>query len=319
MNSNDAIAIQGFVEKRFGVDVLTNLNNIHQGGLNNSKGRDYENYFQLYRAFELASQDIDHSQHILTCQELAFIDDICHWDLENSIKHNYQAKNSSGVAADWTSEITARCERQTIIDIELHKVNESRNYLLVSCANKAQNNLVKIPSTLKTLNTCTFFPYYKTLLEMIQNTNLKGFIESLTCTDSPSQLDFAASLILGFLNDGETRTIKALFERACCEGNPNPFIKFREKIDGKIPDWVKEIVTASSSEVKFGLECDRVYLELASGLRLTVKLDNILCIPESKIQEINNIRDLANLFLWVTSQELDSQDSSPVGGVNGYA
>jgi hypothetical protein len=40
----------------------------------------------------LASQNIDHSKHLLSCQELAFIDDICYWDLEKSVKHNFQAK-----------------------------------------------------------------------------------------------------------------------------------------------------------------------------------------------------------------------------------
>ena len=109
-------SLELFVEKELGKPVLLNLQHIHTGGINNQKGRDYEDFFQLFKAFELASQDIDHSKHLLSCQELAFIDDICYWDLEKSVKHNFQAKNSSGSAADWTSEITTRCERQTIID-----------------------------------------------------------------------------------------------------------------------------------------------------------------------------------------------------------
>lgn len=70
--------IESFVEKELGKDVLLSLKRIRVGGTNNQKGRDYENYFQLFKAFELASQDIDHEKHLLSCQELAFIDDICH-------------------------------------------------------------------------------------------------------------------------------------------------------------------------------------------------------------------------------------------------
>ena len=87
-------SLELFVEKELGKPVLLNLQHIHTGGINNQKGRDYEDFFQLFKAFELASQNIDHSKHLLRCQEMAFIDDICYWDLENSVKHNFQAKNS---------------------------------------------------------------------------------------------------------------------------------------------------------------------------------------------------------------------------------
>ena len=73
-------SLEVFVEKELGKPVLLNLQHIHTGGINNQKGRDYEDFFQLFKAFELASQDIDHSKHLLSCQELAFIDDICYWD-----------------------------------------------------------------------------------------------------------------------------------------------------------------------------------------------------------------------------------------------
>lgn len=178
--------IESFVEKELGKDVLLSLKRIRVGGTNNQKGRDYENYFQLFKAFELASQDIDHEKHLLSCQELAFIDDICHWDLEKSIKHNFQAKNSSGSAADWTSEITIRCERQTILDTKFHKITESKNYLLVSCENKRTSNLEKVPEKLRKLNTCIFFPYCKNLVELLDQTNLGHYISILIGTNDTS-------------------------------------------------------------------------------------------------------------------------------------
>ena len=52
-------SLELFVEKELGKPVLLNLQHIHTGGINNQKGRDYEDFFQLFNAFELASQNID--------------------------------------------------------------------------------------------------------------------------------------------------------------------------------------------------------------------------------------------------------------------
>ncbi|QFS18668.1 hypothetical protein FHP22_14965 [Acinetobacter indicus] len=313
-------SIELFVEKELGKKVLSNLKKIHIGGTNNKKGRDYENFFQLFKAFELASQDIDHQKHLLSCQELAFIDDICYWDLENSIKHNFQAKNSSGSAADWSSEITTRCKRQTILDTKFHNIGESRNYLLVSCEKKKTNNLKKVPVRLRKLNTCIFFPYCKTLVELLDQTKLKTYIAELIETDEPSQVDYAAKLILGVLQGTSAQDIKSIFEQACSNASPNPFVKFRktDNFHREIPDWIKQIVTASSNKLTYRLQSNRIYLYAASGIEVSASLDLILQVSESVIQEITTTKDLAMLFMSLTSRELDdmdtSLDSSPSGG-----
>lgn len=312
-------SLELFVEKELGKPVLLNLQHIHTGGINNQKGRDYEDFFQLFKAFELASQNIDHSKHLLSCQELAFIDDICYWDLEKSVKHNFQAKNSSGSAADWTSEITTRCERQTIIDTKFHKIQESRNYLLVSCERKKENNLQKIPVSLQPLNTCIFFPYFKNLVELLDQTELKYYIELLIESNDNTQVDYAAMLILGVLKAGTSQDIKSIFEQACSNAHPNPFKKFRkeEATGQEIPDWIKQIVTTSSNNTTYRLQSNRVYLSYETGFEVSASLDLILKVPVSKIQEITNIKDLAMFFMFLTSSELDvdtSLDSSPLGG-----
>jgi len=312
--------IELFVEKELGKTVLLNLKRIHVGGNNNKKGRDYENFFQLFKAFELASQDIDHEKHLLSCQELAFIDDICHWDLEKSIKHNFQAKNSSGSAADWTSEITTRCKRQTILDTKFHSINESKNYLLVSCEKKRIDNLKKVPVKLSKLNTCIFFPYCQNLVELLDQTNLKHHISTLIENDDPSQIDYAANLILGVLQGRSSKDIKSIFEQACSTAHPNVFIKFRNtsSFNSKIPEWIEQIVTTSSNNTTYRLKSGRVYLSIGTGIEVSASLDLILQVPESKYQEIINTKDLAMLFMSLTSEELNSidtsLDSSPLGG-----
>ncbi|WAU73623.1 hypothetical protein [Acinetobacter sp. TR11] len=312
--------IELFVEKELGKAVLLNLKRIHIGGTNNKKGRDYENFFQLFKAFELGSQDIDHRKHLLSCQELAFIDDVCHWDLEKSIKHNFQAKNSSGSAANWTSDITTRCKHQTILDKKFHNITKSKNYLLVSCEKKRIDNLKKVPIKLNKLNTCIFFPYCKNLVELLDQTNLKHYVTTLIETDEPSQIDFAANLILGVLQGRSSEDVKSIFEQACSSAYPNPFIKFRNNTSTncEIPKWVEQIVTTSSNNTTYRLQSGRVYLCIATGFEVTASLDFILQVPESKYQEITNTKDLAMLFMSLTSDELNnidtSLDSSPLGG-----
>ncbi len=99
---NDNQSLIDFVRITFGEDTATKLKNVHQGGLNNSKGRDYENFFQLYKVFEIASKDnCDFSKHLVATQVMGFVDDICYCDEEHSIKYNYQAKNSDGATSDY--------------------------------------------------------------------------------------------------------------------------------------------------------------------------------------------------------------------------
>lgn len=312
--------IELFVEKELGNAVLLNLRRIHIGGTNNKKGRDYENFFQLFKAFELASQDIDHEKHLLSCQELAFIDDVCHWDLEKSIKHNFQAKNSSNSAADWTSKISVRCKLQTVLDKKFYNITESKNYLLVSCEKKRTNNLKKIPVRLRKLNTCIFFPYCKNLVELLDKTELKQHISTLIETDEISQIDFAANLILGVLQGRNSQDIKSIFEQACSNAHPNVFIKFRKNSSTTvgIPEWIEQIVTTSSNNTTYRIQSGRVYLSIGTGFETSASLDLILRVPESKYQEITNTKDLAMLFMSLASEELSnidtSLDSSPSGG-----
>lgn len=312
--------VEDFVEKELGKKVLLNLKKIQTGGNNNKKGRDYENFFQLFRAFELACQDVDHRKHLLSCQELAFIDDICHLDLEKSVKHNFQAKNSSGSAADWTSEITTRCKRQTILDKKFHGISESRNYLLVSCEKKQAINLNKVPVRLSKLNTCIFFPYCKNLVELLDQTNLKNYVSQLIESEDRSNIDFAAKLILGVLQGTDAKSVQSIFEEACSNAFPNIFVNFGNKYDlvQEIPDWVKQIVTASSHKVAYRLQSNRLYLTLDSGLEVSTRLDLILQLSEPDIQRITDYKDLAMLIMSLATRELTddsvSQDSSPLGG-----
>lgn len=177
-----------------------------------------------------------------------------------------------------------------------------------------------MPEKLRKLNTCIFFPYCKNLVELLDQTNLGNYISTLIGTNDTSQIDFAANVILGILQGRNSQNIKNIFEQACSNAQPNPFIKFRKNsaINAPTLEWIEQIVTTSSNNTTYRLQSGRVYLSTASGFEVSASLDKILQVPESNYQEITNTKDLAMLFMRLTSEELNSidtsLDSSPLGG-----
>lgn len=305
-----------YVSAEFSIADSKTLQNIHQGGLNNTKGRDYENYFQLRRAFEIAAlDDCDFDKQILGMQVIGFIDDICHIDGEKQIKHNYQAKNSSGRSADWTNDFSERCRKQRAIDYHCFKVRNTKNYLLVSDQAKAAENLEKIPDDLKKLDTCHYFEYRKTLVELVHNTQLSSHIKKLINSTSHSDIDYAAKLILGVLQANQYKSVADIFSQAQADAYPNPFIKFRPapKTDS-IPLWMQQILTNSSNHLAYRLEYNKLIVTLKQGLAVSVDIESINELPFAQVSKVKSMQDLVGLFMAVSAQDLEKHISSSNNG-----
>ena len=165
--------IIAFVRSTYGQDASIKLQNIHQGGLNNEKGRDYENQFLLYKTFEIANKySHDCKNQVIASQTIGFVDDICHIDYEENVKYNFQAKNSSGEASKWTEDISDRFRKQREIDSNIFKVNSTENCLLVSDKTKTLENEEKIPDDLRSKDTCKYFKFHSNIYELVNNTPL---------------------------------------------------------------------------------------------------------------------------------------------------
>lgn len=301
-----------YVFESFGEKDGQKLKNIHQGGLNNSKGRNYENYFQLYKAFEIAAQDRCHfDKQLLGMQVIGLVDDICHIDGDKLIKYNYQAKNSSGTAADWTDEISDRFRKQRAIDSHCFKVSQTKNCLLVSSKTKATANLEKIPEGLKGIDTCQHFVYHQTLVELVYDTVLSTYIKQLINNNHNSNIDYAAKLILGVLQANQYQSIADIFSQAQAEAHPNPFIKFRP--DSKtisIPSWIQQILTHPSHHVAYRLECNILTMTSTTGLAVSVDIDLLGQVSDEQAAQIDNAQDLFRLSMRIAAHNLQQQLSS---------
>lgn len=305
-----------YVFDNFGEKDCQMLKNIHQGGLNNSKGRDYENYFQLYKAFEIAAQDhCDFHKQLLAMQVIGFVDDICHIDGDKLIKYNYQAKNSSGAAADWTNDISDRFRKQRAIDSHCFKVSQTKNCLLVSSKSKATNNLKKIPHDLEGSDTCQYFPHHQTLVELVYNTVLATHIKKLINNNNTSNIDYAAKLILGVLQANQYQSIVDIFSQAQADAHPNPFVKFRS--DSKtvsIPSWIQQILTHPSHHIAYRLEYNILTMTSPTGLAVSVDINLFNQVSDEQAAQINNVQDLFRLSMRIAAHKLQQHLSSSDNG-----
>lgn len=303
-----------FVHNNYGEPASKNLKNIHQGGSNNQKGRDYENQFLLFKAFEIANKyEHDCNNQILESQTISFVDDICHIDYEDNVKYNYQAKNSSGEASKWTDETSDRFRKQRDIDIHLFKVDSSKNCLLVSDKQRSVLNKELIPDDLKAKDSCEYFKFHPNTYELIRsNTELLGYVSRLIGSQSISDCDYAVSLINGVLQSCKHNTIKDIFKQAESDANPNPFIKFRT-FEYNIPNWVQQILTDHSHCAVYSLNYNKLMLDV-NGIKVACNIDFLQNADEETVNKINDIKDLVTLIMLGMGEEIKRHlDSSEYG------
>lgn len=298
-----------FIEAKFGKDCANWLVNIHKGGSSNQKGNRYEQYFTVYKAFQLASNhSLIFDKQLLCNQTLGFVDDICHIDKQHNIKYNYQAKNSDNASADWTADITTRFTYQHIIDTEFLKFNQSNNLLVVSNQVKWQNNQSKIPSELQTTAQCIYFPDCHSTLELIENTDIREFVVKLIDGSSIDKIDYALKLILGIIQSNQQQDIQSIFNQASVEGHPNPFVKFnRKETLTKLPHWIVNLLEHAEIPISYQISYGNlIVITESQGCRFTVTtpvfaLNNI---PNERIVTINNLFSLLELLMELAAKTL---------------
>lgn len=288
---------ENFVQNTLGADKLKQLKNIHKGGVNNSKGTQYEQYYLLFKTFEIANNiTLDLSKQYLETQVYGFVDDIAYIDKQNNIKHSYQAKNSDGKTADWNNEQEQRFLQQRKIDLDFFGFNDSYCYLLVSDTKKANTNKAKITHT---NFACEFFPYYTKVVELLEYKPFKEYIDNLIEPNAtPADREYAIKLILGILSSNELDSVQNIFENAQSEARPNPFIKFR-KSNQPIPNWLAECL--ESLQIQYELHYGRLKVKFKQGLELSVDVDTL---PNQSLIQNPTIEQLITLLMRCSMQKL---------------
>lgn len=227
-----------FVEQQFGAELAKKLTNIGRGGKNNKKGSDFENFFAANKICLIASsvEAREYGDYHITCQETAFVDDLCVRHLSAAQKTNYQAKNSDGDPASWDEEMQCRFGMQQIIDHDLHLSKISTQVLLVSSIDKAAANDAKIPADMKDYCLSEHFPYHTSSTQLvIGHSPLREALNKLCATQSLSNVDAAFRLVLGqWCADNEHgRTVLDVMTKAKAMSHPDVFASF-------VPNGIEE-------------------------------------------------------------------------------
>jgi hypothetical protein len=196
-----------FIKNRFGADVAENLQHIRTGGDNNQKGGLYEDFFAVSRICAIAAQERQLEQYQIAAQEFAFVDDLCIKDHSRNTKTNYQAKNSSGKAADWTQQVEERFRFQLCIDKEFFNFQESFQVLLVSSNEKAVANQDKIPESARGIFRSEFFPCASSSTKLIiDHKDVRKNLELICASTDLSTIDSAFRIVLGVWRSGQSPT-----------------------------------------------------------------------------------------------------------------
>lgn len=231
-----------YIEKTFGVEKAKNLQRIRTGGDNNRKGDSFEAYYAAAKVCDLMANKAGAAEYILSAQEFAFVDDLCLKHEPTKYKENYQAKNSSGDAASWTSEIEERFRMQKQIDTDFHGYSESRQILLVSSENKATSNTGKIPEDMKNSCSSEFFPYGEKPTQVLyMSEKLRADLEKICGTGNLSVLDVAYRCVLSaWIGSNDPRSIEDIIGEAKALSKPDVFGALVDE-SPLIPDWIHSL------------------------------------------------------------------------------
>lgn len=236
------MSLDAYVEQHFGQTYAKQLHNIRRGGDNNSKGSSFETYFAAAKICELAATQENLDDFILSSQELAFVDDLCLRQQSIQYKENFQAKNSSGSAAAWDSDMENRFRMQIKIDTEYHNTQTNRQTLLVSCPDIAEANNKKIPQDLKETCCSKFFPYNKAATRVIYDCpQLREQLTEICNATDLSTLDVAFRCVVSaWICEDTARSVGDVIGRAKADAKPNVF---RDSIQERpnIPEWLHRL------------------------------------------------------------------------------
>lgn len=232
MNMMSNVDVEAFVETRFGKQKAEKLGHIGTGGENNKKGSDFESSYAVHTVCRIGATvpPAECESYRISCQEAAFVDDLCVRSVTTGHKVNYQAKNSDGSAANWDAEMQNRFDMQAVIDADHHKATTSMQVLVVSSEAKAAANDAKIPDGMRSYCRSEYFPYEYSSTELVmEHVPLRQALTALCGSPRLSLMDAAFRLVLGqwSADNRNGRTVLDVLMKAKASSRPDIFGGFR--------------------------------------------------------------------------------------------
>ena len=190
------------IQTIFGEDALTYIKNKNRGGTNNNKGKEYEDFFAIYKLSEIAKQIVEEGIDAKFFSQLkTFVDDLV-IDFPK-LRIHYQLKNKEkGIS--WGNSDTLKSIAYDFYS--QYRINETieleETQLCLVTNNKTQQiHLSKtIPSEIKNYTSVFYFYYSKNINEIIEAMpDFKESISYLSAFDKPEpdKIECVATVLLG--------------------------------------------------------------------------------------------------------------------------
>lgn len=324
MNMMSNTDVAAFVESRFGENKAKTLGHISQGGENNKKGADFEGAYAVHTVCRLGATKTpaECAHYRISCQEAAFVDDLCVRELTTGHKVNYQAKNSDGTAANWDAEMQNRFDMQAIIDADHHKAASHEQVLVVSSEAKAAANDAKIPDGMRPFCRSEYFPYEHSSTELVMvHGPLRDALTALCASARLSRMDEAYRLILGqwHADNRNGRTVLDVLTKAKTSSRPDIFGGFHPpEADQMVaanddpntpPRWLTELLDRFQMG-PVAVECTAFKVSY-NGMEVKVAV-NAAAPEPSKLSELRSPGEVLMLLMTLEAGML--ADRQPTGG-----
>lgn len=199
------------------------LQNKHRGGQVNQKGNSYENFFAIYQiallAKEIIVQEIEDID--IFSQIVAFVDDlIIDRGVGLDLQH-FQIKESQSLS--WgtdNSDVKIAFDFRMQFQLNTNALNRSSIMsVVVSSEDVAKKLIAKMPMDIQAYSSVIFFPYQKTINELLTvNNQLREAISYLTAFENPTQdkIECVATVLIGawVSSDTSQTTVCGVLEKA---------------------------------------------------------------------------------------------------------
>lgn len=174
------------------------LKNKHKGGLNNSKGNTYENYYATYQIANCMFRYLEKLENVHFSSQLenAFVDDLL-ISIPDSHKTYHQLKNVASLT--WHTGTSHTLSGDFKRQMEISSENKE-NFELKLIYSDQNSNITEIPIGISQYTSVVHFPFYSTLNQLILSyPPFKDAIKQITAQPEATDevLSGIASAILG--------------------------------------------------------------------------------------------------------------------------
>ena len=258
------------------------LGNKHRGGVNNSKGNTFENFFTVYQVAKSFNDDDDHERTFLSSQVRAFIDDLVIESPDKQLSKFFQIKDVQNLS--WTTgDHPIQDDFEMQYNVCTQNGKDAELYLTVSRTELCDILVAGLPEKISTYTKVIHFGTADSSNSLIRtNNDFKDELVKMCAISNPSSdtLDALGTIVLGAW-DGTNKTNVSIAHilNKCYDENPNYIKGFENRVSENL-NRVLGSINGFTFVVEHGyivwnyLNSDKGILQYAIGTRQYVQWEN---------------------------------------------